>query len=173
MTTIILLAAGSSRRFGPLCKLQAPYRGKPLVRHPAEAILETGLRALAVVADPAIEALLPEFPVVRVAPGPQSASLKAGLSHVATGDALIVLGDMPHVTAALIRRVAAAPAPATAWDGDRIMPPVSIPASLFQDVAKLTEDRGAASLLRNRRDLHRITVAPHVLKDVDRPADLE
>lgn len=173
MTTALLLAAGSSRRFGPACKLQAIYRGKPLVRHPADVILQAGLQAVAVVADPAVGALLPEFRIVRVPPGPQSQSLSAGLDMITDECVLVVLGDMPHLDAALLLRIASAPAPAAAYDGRRIMPPASIPAAMFPEVAALTGDRGAASLLRHRADLCKILVPAHALKDVDLLSDLE
>lgn len=173
MTTALLLAAGSSRRFGPTCKLQAMYQGKPLVRHPADAILQAGLQAVAVVADPAVESLLPEFRIVRVYPGPQSQSLRAGLDMITDDRALVVLGDMPHLDAALLLRIASAPAPAAAFDGSRIMPPASIPVTMFPEVTGLTGDRGAASLLQTRADLCKIRVSRHVLKDVDLLSDLE
>ena len=171
MTTVVLLAAGASRRFGPDCKLQALYRGKPLVRHAADAILATGFPALAVTADPAVEALLPEFRIIRSI-GPQSQSLRAGLDQVDDDCALVVLGDMPHVDAALLRRIAAAPAPAAATDGSRVMPPASIPRSMFADIKRLSGDQGAASLLRPRADLHRLPARAEVLADVDTWKDI-
>lgn len=149
------------------------YQGKPLVRHPADAILQADLQAVAVVADPAVEALLPEFRIVRVQPGQQSQSLRAGLDMINDDRALVVLGDMPHLDAPLLLRIASAPAPAAAFDGSRIMPPVSVPAAMFLQVAALTGDRGAASLLQNRADLCRIPVPPHVLKDIDLLSDLK
>lgn len=171
MTTIVLLAAGASRRFGSSCKLQAPYRGKPLIRHAAQAILATGLPALAVTADPAVENLLPEFRIVRSI-GPQSQSLRAGLEAVDDDRALVVLGDMPHVDEALLLRLAAAPAPAAASDGDRITPPASLPRSMFADIARLSGDQGAGAVLRTRPDLHSVHVDTWLLRDVDKPDDL-
>ncbi|WP_306753477.1 nucleotidyltransferase family protein [Paracoccus actinidiae] len=171
MTTVVLLAAGASRRFGSACKLQSLYRGKPLVRHAAEAILATGFPALAVTADPAVEALLPEFRIIRSI-GPQSHSLQAGLAEVRDDCALVVLGDMPHVDAALLRRIAASPAPAAASDDDRITPPASIPRSLFADIARLSGDQGAASVLRTRSDLYRIPVPKGTLADIDTQEDI-
>jgi molybdenum cofactor cytidylyltransferase len=170
LTTVVLLAAGASRRFGTACKLQSLYRGKPLIRHAAEAILATGFPALAVTADPAVENLLPEFQIIRSI-GPQSQSLKKGLAQVRDDCALVVLGDMPHVDAALLRRIARAPAPAAASDEDRITPPASIPQSLFADIARLLGDQGAASVLRTRSDLYRIQVPAETLTDIDTQED--
>lgn len=171
MTTVVLLAAGASRRFGPDCKLQALYRGKPLIRHAADVILATGLPALAVTADPAVETLLPEFRIIRSI-GPQSQSLRAALDQLEDDCALVVLADMPHVDAALLRRIATAPAPAVATDGRRVMPPACIPRSLFNDIKHLSGDQGAASLLRSRADLHLVPVKEDILADVDTPKDI-
>ncbi|WP_295044859.1 NTP transferase domain-containing protein [uncultured Paracoccus sp.] len=171
MTTVVLLAAGASRRFGADCKLQALYRGKPLVRYAADAILETGLPAVAVTADPAVEHLLPEFRIVRSI-GSQAESLRAGLSQVHDDRALVVLGDMPHVDGELLLRLAATPAPAAASDGNRITPPASIPRSLFADIALLSGDQGAGAVLRSRPDLHLISVDSLTLQDIDRPEDI-
>lgn len=172
MTTVVLLAAGFSRRFGPDCKLQSPFRGKPLIRHAADAILGSGFPVLAVTADPAVERLLPEFRLVRSI-GPQSQSVRAGLAQVDDDCALIVLADMPNVDTALLHRIAAAPAPAVAAHGRRISPPATIPRSLFADMARLSGDQGAGSVLRSRPDLHRIQVLPEMLRDVDTLLDMD
>ncbi|WEF24456.1 NTP transferase domain-containing protein [Paracoccus sp. S3-43] len=171
MTTVVLLAAGASRRFGTACKLQAPYRGKPLVRHVAEAILASGLPAVAVTADPAVEDLLPEFRIIRSI-GPQSQSLRAGLAAVDDDRALVVLGDMPHVDAALLLRIALAPAPAAASDGNRITPPASLPRSMFADIAQLSGDQGAGAVLRRRPDLYLVHVDAGRLRDIDISEDI-
>jgi len=171
VTTVLLLAAGRSRRFGRRCKLQAPYRGKPLVRHAAETILRTGLPALAVVADPAVASLLPEFRLI-YSTGLQSDSLRAGLRQVADQAAMIVLADMPHVTPEILQQIAGSPGPVAATDGRRICPPALIPRSLFPRVENLTGDRGAGELLRSLPDLRRVSVSPGILKDVDVPDDL-
>ena len=167
----MLLAAGRSQRFGPRCKLQASFHGKPLVRHAAEAILGTGFPIVAVVADPAVGKLLPEFQIV-YSDGPQSQSLQAGLQHIAKGPALIVLGDMPHVDTNLLSRIAASPLPAAASDGTIICPPACIPQTLFPALASLTGDQGAGTFLRSFIGLSKITVPPRILKDIDFERDI-
>ncbi|MCZ0961400.1 nucleotidyltransferase family protein [Paracoccus benzoatiresistens] len=171
MTTVVLLAAGRSRRFGAACKLQAVYRNKPLVRHAADAILQTGLPAVAVVSDPAVARLLPEFKIV-YSSGLQSDSLRVGLHQVAEGPALVVLADMPHVDAGLLHQIAASPAPAATTDRTRICPPALIPHAIFPDLEKLTGDRGAGNLLRSLPGLHRVVVSEDMVKDVDVPQDI-
>lgn len=171
MTTALLLAAGQSRRFGAACKLQAIYRGKPLVRHAADAIIATGLPRIAVVADPAVARLLPEFQII-VSHGLQSHSLQAGLAQVATDRVLVVLGDMPHVDARLLLRVARTPAPAATTDGDAIGPPACLDRAMFPALNGLTGDQGAGAILRALPATRLIHVAPGTLHDIDRPGDL-
>ncbi|MFT3691007.1 NTP transferase domain-containing protein [Paenirhodobacter sp.] len=171
MITALLLAAGTSRRFGPECKLQAPYRGQPLIRHAAEAILATGLPRVAVVADPAVARLLPEFRIVWTK-GPQSASLRAGIQAVTGESVLVVLGDMPHVGAALLRALAAAPPPAAAVAEGPPGPPAHLPRALFPALLALTGDRGAGPLLRALPGLARIRTTADTLRDIDTPGDM-
>ncbi|WP_374303488.1 NTP transferase domain-containing protein [Paracoccus sp. (in: a-proteobacteria)] len=166
------MAAGRSSRFGPECKLQTVYRGKPLVRHAADAIIQIGLPSIVVIADPDVEGLLPEFRIVRCC-GTQSQSLQAGLSQVRDNAAMIVLGDMPNIDADIIRKIAAAPSPAALWDGTRICPPASIPRALFTRIFSLTGDVGARDLLRSLPDLNRVQVPSHLLKDIDHRRDLD
>ena len=73
--------------------------------------------------------------------------------------AVVLLGDMPAVTATLVRRLIAAfgaePAAVAAvpvLDGEWGNP-VVLAASLFPDVAALDGDAGARKLLQSRRDL--------------------
>lgn len=170
-TTALLLAAGQSRRFGPDCKLQAIHRGKPLVRHAADAIIATGLPRIAVVSDPAVAALLPEFQIV-CSSGEQSQSLRHGVAAVTTGRVLIVLGDMPNIDAALLRDVAAS-APAAASDGGPPGPPASFDRSIFNDLRNLSGDKGARAVLRSMVGLRVITVPPAVLIDIDQPDQIQ
>lgn len=123
------------------------------------------------IADPAVARLLPEFKLA-YSTGLQSDSLRVGVRQVADDNALIVLADMPHVTAGLLRQIAASPAPAAATDGTRICPPALLPQSLFPEVDRLTSDRGAGALLRSLPGLHRVRVSSKMLKDVDVPDDL-
>ncbi len=171
MTTALLLAAGASRRFGPACKLQAIYRDKPLVRHAADAIIATGLPRIAVVADPDVARLLPEFQIV-TSVGAQSQSLQAGLAQVTTDRVLIVLGDMPHVDAALLLRVARTPAPAATTDGRALGPPACLDRGMFAALNGLTGDQGAGAILRAHPATRLIHVAPGILHDIDQPGDM-
>ncbi len=114
MTTGVILAAGLSRRMGSRNKLTEPWNGKPLLRHVVDAALASELHAVLVVlgheaAD--VLAVLEEGTQTVVAAGYEhglSATLKAGLRGT-TGSVMVLLGDMPLVTASsyqcLARRV--------------------------------------------------------------------
>ncbi len=116
----IILAAGQSRRMGPVNKLLAAIDGKPMVRWAAEA-------ALASAASPVFVVLGHEADKVRAAlkdlPGGKmtfvenpdyaqgiAGSVKRGIAAVpADADgAVVVLGDMPRITAGQIDRLIAA-----------------------------------------------------------------
>lgn len=170
--TAVLLAAGYSRRFGAACKLQADYRGKPLVRHAADAILEAGFGAIAVICDPLVAMLLPEFRIIE-SNGVQSHSLRAGIAAVTGARALIVLGDMPHINAEILHQVAAAPPPsATIGDGRRITPPACFARDMFPALMALGGDQGAGAMVRGLSGRHLIAVPDAAQRDIDRPEDM-
>ena len=178
-TAILLLAAGASHRFGPQNKLLALFEGRPLLRHCADAARAVPADLhLAVVSDPAVEALLPDFRKVLVAPGaPQSESLKAGLAVAQAMNAarvLVVLADMPRVTSALMAEVLARgrTGPAAATDGISILPPACLPAAIFPQIQTLAGDQGAGALLRHLPQSQLVAADPATLIDIDTSADL-
>jgi molybdenum cofactor cytidylyltransferase len=113
----VILAAGRSTRMGGPNKLLAEIGGRPLVRIAAEEALASKARPVIVVSGHQranVEAALHGLDVVLVH-NPQfadglSTSLRAGLNAVpATVDgAVVCLGDMPQVRAALIDSLIAA-----------------------------------------------------------------
>ncbi|MFZ4809130.1 MAG: NTP transferase domain-containing protein [Hyphomicrobiaceae bacterium] len=165
----ILLAAGRSTRMGAgRMKLLEPLDGVPLVRHTTAAALASGADPVVVVtghAAEAIEAALDGLDVAIVR-NPRfteglSTSLKAGLAALpdTTDAALVLLGDMPTVTAATLRRLIAAFAPK---DGRHIIVPVrdgrrGNPVlwgrSLFPAIGAVTGDHGARHLLGANAEL--------------------
>lgn len=180
----ILLAAGSSRRFGGQ-KLLAPWRGRPLYEHALEALS----------ASPAIDETLmvvqPGFtasaarPRCRFVVNPEheegmGSSLRAGVRAAGEADAyLVALADMPAITPALIAaliacyREAGRPIVIPLCQGRRGHP-VMMSAGLREELLAVAGDVGARELIR----AHPGWVAPFetedeaVLFDVDRPADL-
>lgn len=177
----IVLSAGTSRRFGDTDKLIAPYRGMPLARHAAEALLPLDLiTKIAVISNPALLECFPGFDIVELPDGSggQSLSISAGLARarVAKPDKiLIVLADMPHVTSCLLKKIIAnttTQTPAAAINGQHIMPPVCFPSTWYPQLEALDGDAGARLLLKNLPSSALIAASPEVLHDIDRVADL-
>ncbi len=185
----IVLAAGRSSRMGPANKLVADLGGKPMVRHAAEAAIDSGASPVVVVCgheEPAVRAALAGLDV-RFVSNPAhaeglSTSLKAGIAALPeeTDGVVVMLGDMPLVRAAFIRRLVAAfeaepggLAAVPIHDGDWGNP-VVIARALFADVAGLTGDAGARKLLEQRKDtVIEVPADDSVMLDADTPDALE
>ncbi len=162
----VVLAAGLGSRMGG-AKMIADVGGEPMIRHVVRAAKGAQVAETVVVlghdAD-AVRAALDGEDVVLV-PNPDyaaglSASLKAGIAAVGgRADAAVVcLGDMPGVTSAQIDRLLAAFAPA---EGRGIVVPthrgkrgnpVLWGAGYFPEIARLSGDAGAKSLLASHAD---------------------
>jgi molybdenum cofactor cytidylyltransferase len=185
----VVLAAGRSTRMGTN-KLLEDLHGKPVVRHVVEAAKASRAGPVTVVtghqADEVSRALAGlDVAFVhnpRHADG-MSTSLQAGIGAVPDNSAaaLVMLGDMPLVTPAIINRLidnlagsATASAVAPIADGRRANP-VIITRSLFGEVGKLFGDAGARRLLDDAGDQVIEVMIEHdgVLLDVDTPDLLE
>ena len=112
----IVLAAGLSRRMGPVNKLLQPVRGVAMVRKVAEQALASGCgRVLVVLGHQAgrVREALAGLPVEFI-DNPDYAeglggSVRAGAAALRDGEAaLVCLGDMPGVTAGVIDALLAA-----------------------------------------------------------------
>lgn len=166
----ILLAAGEASRFrkaagaqGPQTKLVAQHEGKALVRHVAEAAIEAGLAPLIVVTGHAQEAVQAALQGIAITPvhnadyaSGMASSLKAGIAAVPpeAPAALVLLGDMPLVSAALIARLTeafvrhpGAPAILPVCRGVRGNPAL-LSRALFPQLMQLSGDAGARQVLR-------------------------
>jgi molybdenum cofactor cytidylyltransferase len=179
----ILLAAGRGTRFGEEPKLLARLGGKALVRHAAEAAVNSVADPVIVVTGHRAEAVQAELQELRVqivhnplfADG-LSTSLKAGFAALPpkARAAIILLGDMPLVKAELIDRLVAG------WHGSgepaALVPvlngqrgnPVVISRALRAEIEELSGDVGAGPVLRGRFDVVEWpTTDKAILQDID------
>jgi molybdenum cofactor cytidylyltransferase len=155
----VILAAGRSTRMGAHNKLLADVRGRPMLRHVAEAALASRARPVLVVVGHQAEMVKSALAGLQVGfvENPEyaaglSSSLKIGAAAL-PGDCagmLVLLGDMPEITSAHIERMISAFTP-----GAIIVPthqgkrgnPVLWPAACLGDMRHLEGDAGAKRLL--------------------------
>lgn len=188
----MLLAAGRSRRFGAANKLLAPLHGRPLLWYALDAAIASGARPLVVVTghrQPAVRAALRAYrrvhqvPRLRLRRNPRyregmAGSLQTGIAALGEDveGALVFLGDMPAVGAALARRLIAAFEP-----GDEaVVPlvqgrrahPVLLGRVLFDPILReLAGDEGARRLLARCARLRLVEADDDALVDVDTRRD--
>ena len=182
----VVLAAGRSTRMGAINKLIAEIGGKPLVRIAVEQALSSVAKPVIVVTGherERVEAALSGLPV-RFVQNPDYAeglgtSLKAGIAAVPDNaeGAIVCLGDMPQVDAALIDRLIAAFDPergalvvVPSIDGRRGNP-VVWSRRFFHDLMAIHGDIGARHLIGNYAEaVVEVPVAGEAaLTDVDTP----
>jgi molybdenum cofactor cytidylyltransferase len=188
----IVLAAGASSRFraaagasGPATKLVATRRGEALVRHVVRAALASSARPVVVVtgfARDEVVAALDALPVAYAHNADFStglaSSLRTGVAALpgSAAGAVVLLGDMPDVSAAAIdalieafQGIPSASAVAPVFDGERGNP-VLISRALFPGVAALKGDAGARKLLASRDDVVELPMDDAAVAfDVDTP----
>jgi molybdenum cofactor cytidylyltransferase len=184
----IILAAGASSRMGRQKQL-LDWGGRPLVRAVAEQALAARLdQVIAVVgsARDEVTAALAGLPL-RVVANPayaegQSSSLRAGVAALGpeVTATLILLGDQPFVSAAIIDRIVAAwratgaAIVAPLYQGQRGNP-VLFARPIFPQLLTLVGDQGARALLA--ADPARVYLVPfddpRPLADIDTPEDYE
>ena len=186
MIAAVVLAAGAASRFGEQ-KLLMPLGGKAIVRLTVERTLASQVEHALVVlgrdADAVREALagLPVRCVVnpRYRDG-MSTSLHAGLGALppTAEAALVVLGDQPGVTPAILDRLIATyrqsqkPIVVPVYEQGTRGNPVLFDASLFPELRAVGGDQGARDVIA--RDAERIAAVmfPFPMpRDVDSPVD--
>lgn len=183
----VILAAGEARRFGSQ-KLLAPLGDRPLVQHVIDAANASRLDPVVLVVGAEADALLAAVRLGRAravrnpeyASG-QASSLRSGLRAVGDADAAVVLlGDMPRITPALLdalverQRSSGAVAVVSAQEGRR-SPPTLLHRDLWPAVFALTGDVGAREVLAGRSDVVALELTPALggLDDVDTREDHE
>lgn len=185
----VVLAAGRSSRMEGKNKLLEEFKGKPLVRAAVEAAIGSSASPVIVITGKDADAIRQALAGldVRFVQNPDyaeglSSSLKAGIRAVPEecAGAMICLGDMPHVSSALIDRLIAGFAPER---GAMIVAPVKAgqrgnpvlwARRFFPEFLKLEGDMGARKLANFYDEgLREIEVEDDgAFTDIDTPAAL-
>ena len=186
----IILAAGSSRRFGADNKLLALVDGEPLLRRVAGQFLRSRAGRIVVVTGHQREAIATALADLDIQLVHNDRHLQGMGYTVAAGVralgetvrcAVITPGDLPGLTAALIDRLIMI---ADVAGFDRIVyptlptgeqrNPVLWPRRFFVELAALTGDAGARGLIQHHKgDAMPISVDDaSMFLDIDRPEDL-
>jgi molybdenum cofactor cytidylyltransferase len=185
----IILAAGQSTRMGTVNKLTIEIDGKPMVRRAAEAALASKARPVIVVTGhqrDLVEGALNDLPLA-VAHNPDyaqglSTSMKAGLAALPADidGAVVLLGDMPRITAGEIDKLIAHFNPV---EGRAIVVPtrkgkrgnpVLLGRQMFLELTRVEGDSGAREVIAAHPDLVAETEMDNdgVLTDIDTPQAL-
>jgi molybdenum cofactor cytidylyltransferase len=181
----VLLAAGSSRRFGANKLLQPLANHVPVAVQAARQLLTAIPTSIAVVRpeDQELKAKLAALPI-KVIDNPQhlagmSSSLVCGVR--ATQDAagwVIALADMPYIPVTVIHQVAqqiyfGAPIVAPTFKGQRGHP-VGFASQLGPELLQLHGDNGARDIIaRHESLLRRFAVdSAGILQDIDTAAEM-
>jgi len=199
-TIAVLLAAGAGTRLGRGPKALLPHRGRPLVEHVVNVLLDGGCDTVVVVLGAQADRVRAEasldVPGVRVVVNDSwetgmASSLQAGVAAApepvgGPGAARVVVAhvDQPGVTPDDVARLLAAHRPgrvtASRWadavdDGrPRWSHPLVLDAGLAAPAAaSAVGDAGARGFLRAHADLIDVVVHPGDGRDVDTAADLD
>ncbi|ETI58986.1 MobA [Sphingobium sp. C100] len=182
----VLLAAGTSSRFGEDDKLMADLRGKPLVAHTLETVASMAFAELVAVTRP-----IDQAPVIhrkldrrgftilvndRPAEGISGSIIRA-VEHVMPINRirgiLICLADMPDVPQSHYNHICLAAedirSVVASTDGFSSSPPAFIGRKHFPELLALKGDQGARALLSHGLQ---IETTGAILRDIDTPDDL-
>jgi CTP:molybdopterin cytidylyltransferase MocA len=174
---VVVLAAGRGERFGG-GKLDAICAGKPLGCWVLDAVADAGLAPGTLVVGPGGVHFADARPGWDLLVNPQpeqglgTSLALAARAALARGDQalLILLADMPLVTPAYLRELAATKPPAaTGQPDDHAGVPALLDRALMEKAATLTGDRGAGPLLSAATLLD---PPAGMLRDVDTVEDL-
>ncbi len=187
--SIILLAAGASRRYGGI-KLLAPVGDMPLLRHSVAAALSASPDVTVVTGAHAamLRPVLHDLPVRllhhRGWPDGIGSSIAAAFADLLRRSAppdlaLVGLADQPGIGVrqwqAMIERAAGEPGciVAARHDADGLLgPPCAFPREDFAALAALRGDGGAKPILRSNPDRVCIVDMPEAALDIDQRSDL-
>lgn len=181
----LVLAAGQSRRMGRDNKLILSVRGKAMVCHPIEAAGDAGIQSIVVVTGHqenevrnAIGNANVSFVTNDKFAEGLSTSLIAGIGQLpdSVTHALVLLGDMPEITGAMISQmldVAKTSDPATivmATHGGKRGNPVLWPRVYFEALENVAGDTGARHIIgQNIAHVVEVELGPAASLDIDTP----
>jgi molybdenum cofactor cytidylyltransferase len=187
----IVLAAGASRRMGNSAnKLLLEIDGEPIVRRAVRRAIEAGLEPVVVVTghEPlrirdALNGLECPFVENPDFTGPTSTSLHAGLRALdaSVSAAIVMLGDMVHVTSAMLRalsdsaRSGRAPLAVSRYGAESVLaPPLLFSRTLWPELlAYHGEGVGKAVAMAHLHDAAVHAWPAEALRDIDTPADYD
>jgi molybdenum cofactor cytidylyltransferase len=184
---IVLLAAGSSRRFG--CdKRRQPLAGSTVLQTSLALALNTGLTVKLVLAGheqdyQGLTVSLQSHPRLHIIYAEQSGlgmahSLASGVSQL--GDCngvMVMLADMPWIEPSTLEQLIAT------FDGRSIVipdykgkqgHPVIFPRWCFSALTELTGDGGGKPIIQRHSDMVKLLAVndANILRDIDTPADI-
>ena len=175
---LVLLAAGSARRFGG-DKLSAECGGKRLIEWALEAAEKAGFVTRTIVLPVGKESLMTSVSGWQVVENPApdeglASSIRVAVKAVGTAQRLVIaLADMPLVAPSHLRALALADGTVfTEHSAGRAGVPAAFPRSAFRQLSELKGDRGAAILAATIDHTMLSPADPSNLIDVDTPAAL-
>lgn len=182
----IVLAAGASTRMGRN-KLLLDVAGESLVRRAVRAAIEGGVDEVVVVLGHDEQRVRAELDGLACVPvvNPDHAegagtSVRTGVRRAFGADAvMVVLADMPFVTAEMIatlaRRYRASRAPlVVSHYGDVQAPPTLYDRALFEELLAIPGERCAKQVVkRHEAEAEVVTWPAAALRDIDVPADYD
>ncbi len=166
--TAIILAAGQSKRMGPENKLLAPWRGKSPLEYVCQAATGSMCDEIIVVTghqhrqtSQALSEFKVKFTHNREYASGMASSIKTGVmtaSQNNSGAVMILLGDMPGITCAMIDRMIAAgnvnkpDSIIVATSKSKRGNPVLWPSKYFDELLALDGDTGARQIISKYED---------------------
>ncbi len=179
--TIVIPAAGRATRMRGADKLMQEIDGTPILARVAARAVQVAPTRVVLASDQADrETALAghDVEIVTIEPGQgMAASLVAGIDGL-SGAVMILLADMPDITAediatlAALWRAGAGPILRAADASGRPGHPVILPPDALPRIARLTGDTGAGAILKARAgDVVLYPIGPQACLDLDTPED--
>jgi len=179
----IIMASGKSVRYGKN-KLMEKLGGREIILHAADALIQAGLKPLAVTGSTEVKALLDREGISCILHDGtlKSDTIRVGIENADPDAAgyLFMPGDQPLVRPDSLSRMALqferCPVRAVRLGyGNAVGSPVVIPASCREDLLAYTGDRGGMEVLKRKQVPCDTVQASYEweLWDVDTPEDME